>query len=366
MTKSNDIRTSKRISRAGSGGFSIYLPKQWINGWLDEQVAGKEVDMFSLGDQLILTPRLSTKRMSVSAGAMTRDELKEYIVSAFIKGADEFRLESSALSEALIGESRNIVRLLDENLVPASNDDAISYANRPAIVHETNALLSLLFDKVAEGEGLASDLLNSFDINPDKGIQILRLMYSLEEEDIDRVAFQILRNLSKCEPSSRTLTELNLKWTTADALERIGDTLYAVAGLVCESYGLERDELQYPVEYLQEHALTKDFAIPDHIHCLKEQFVADMNECSESLLKVKEAVLARDGKAALEQSHVISCYRLRMEKEFWENASKLTRPFSLREGSAFLLCNRIASRVREILFLTDGLAKRAGLVYYVK
>ena len=37
MVEEEIIRSVKKISRAGSGGYSVYLPKKWINGWTNEQ-----------------------------------------------------------------------------------------------------------------------------------------------------------------------------------------------------------------------------------------------------------------------------------------------------------------------------------------
>lgn len=363
MANPKAIRTRKRISRAGSGGYSIYLPKQWINSWTEEQNKDRLVDMIGLGDHLILTPKIARKRISVSSEEMSNYELKQYIVSSYVNGADEFRLTSNRLSDSLIGESRNIIRLLDENLTPGSTNFEISYSNQSNIVHDTDTLFNLLFDKVTEGENLAIDLLTCFDVNPKKGIQILRLMYALEEEDIDRLAFQTLRTLARCDSSSRTISDLNVKWMATDSLERIGDNLYAIAGLVSASYGLEREMLQYPVEYLQEHVLKDGARVPKDMAGLKEHCVMDMRTCSVTLHKVKEMILKRDGRKATESSKDICEYRHRRERDYWKNLGRLSR-LSSEVMNSVSWWSMIERRIGEMLYLTEGMTKRAGLVYF--
>jgi hypothetical protein len=366
MTNYETIKTRKRVTRAGSGGFSIYLPKKWIKSWSGEQVKDREVDMFNIENHLILAPKLSRKKIEISVEHIDREDLKEYIVSSYINGADEFKLQSSVLTDALIGESRSIIRMLDENLEPTSNNNMVSYINRSSIAHETHALISLLFDKLSDGENLVWELIQSFDSNPEKGIHLLRLLYTLEEEDIDRIAFQIMRNISKLDISSRSITELNLIWAMADALERIGDTLYSITGLICDFYGLEREELRYPVEYLQQHIVSKNFALPDCVKHLKDDISSDMRSCYSFLLRTKKSILERNGREALRCARDIACYMKRAEREYWDKVAKIARPLAIREYNSFLLCNGLALNVWNLLLLTEGLAKRSALVYYVE
>lgn len=364
MAERKGIKARKKVSRAGSGGYSLYMPKQWIRSWTDEQNKDKEVDMFNIGDQLVLTPKVTIRKISVSAGKMSTYEMKQYIVSSYVNGADEFSLTSDNLSDSLIGESRNIIRLLDENLVPGSSSDAIHYSNRSDVIYDTDALFALLFDKVIDAEKLAVDLLTCFDVNLKRSIQILRIIYALEEEDIDRMAFQAIRKLSKCDPSSRSLTDLNVRWMAADSLERIGDNVYAIAGLISNSYGLQREMLQYPVEYLEEHAMKTDVKLPRNVAGLKDHSVADMKMCCQMVQKVKEALSARDGKKANELSKETSEFRQKRESEFWERLGNLP-PLSFEGKRNVFLCNMIQARIRETLYLIEGMAKRIGLVYFI-
>ncbi|MDH7508694.1 MAG: hypothetical protein QHH00_04765 [Methanomassiliicoccales archaeon] len=365
MIQNEIIKMRKRLTRAGSGGFSIYLPKKWVRGWSRDQVKDREVEMFNIENYLILAPKGSKKKIEISVEHIDSEDLKEYIVSSFINGADEFRLQSSLLTDALIGESRSIIRMLDENLEPTSNNNVVSYINRSSIAHETPSLIALLFDKLSDGENLILELIQSFDSNPEKGIHLLRLLYMLEEEDIDRIAFQIMRNVSKLDVSSHSITELNLVWAMADALERIGDTLYSITGLICDFYGLEREELRYPVEYLQQHIVSKNFTLPECVRHLKDDISSDMRNCYSFLLRIKKSILERNGRDALRCAHDIACYMKRTERDYWDKIAKIARPLAIREYSSFLLCNSLALSMWNLLLLTEGLAKRLALVYYV-
>src|SRR5688572_18974933 len=42
----------KRVTQVGSGAYSIYLPKRWIDGWPPEQREKREVDLHQINQSL--------------------------------------------------------------------------------------------------------------------------------------------------------------------------------------------------------------------------------------------------------------------------------------------------------------------------
>ncbi|MEM2978927.1 MAG: hypothetical protein QW083_00670 [Methanomassiliicoccales archaeon] len=358
------IKSIKRLTRAGSGGYSVYLPKKWIRNWNDDHEMPKEIKMFNVGDYLILAPHSIRRRIEVNVDNMGSRELREFILSSYINGADDFVLQSSFLSDASIGESLSIIRALDENLVHFSSETGNSYSTRTSFSHETGVLMRLLFEKINEAGLLLSDLLRNFDINPEKGLHILRLLYSLEEEDIDRIAFQIMRNASKFDIELETTTEINLLWALADNLEKIGDTFYSIIGLVCDFFGLEIEELRYPVEYIQQHIESKNFALSESVKHLKESMFEHIRHFQFSLGHIRDAMLAKDGKAALKCADALTRYISQAEREYWENLAEIIKPMAVHERMSFIFCNELALRIWTLLSLLEGMAKRIALVYF--
>ncbi|MDD1768706.1 MAG: hypothetical protein LUQ55_01830, partial [Methanomassiliicoccales archaeon] len=107
-----------------------------------------------------------------------------------------------------------------------------------------------------------------------------------------------------------------------------------------------------------------DVKLPKNIAGLKEHSVADMKMCCLMIQKVKGVVSARDGKKANNLSMEINDYRQRREGEFWEKLGNLP-PLSFDGKRHVFLCNMIEARVRETLYLIEGMAKRVGLVYFI-
>jgi len=104
--------------------------------------------------------------------------------------------------------------------------------------------------------------------------------------------------------------------------------------------------------------------VSKNIEDLKEHSVSDMKTCSQMLQKVKEIILTRDGKKAAGFSKEINEYRQKREREFWEKLVILP-PLSHDGKQCVFLCNMIEARVRETLYLIEGMTKRAGLVYFI-
>jgi hypothetical protein len=362
MVEEDGIRSVKKISRAGSGGYSLYLPKRWINNWSEAQQKEKEIEMFEVGDQLIISPMQSRKVLTKKIEGASQEELIYHMLSAYIRGADNFTITQEGLSDINIGEIRNILRFLDENLMVRAERNSISFENRPVAAYDPGSLIPLLFDKLIEAENLAADLVNDCDTNPVRCIHLMRMLYALEKEDVNRLSLQIFRNLSRCRSPAKDFIDINFKWSSANMLEIIGDGLYGVVQIVCRSYGINPNDLQYPAEYLEKKMVDRSPVLGD-AEKLRMQLVIDLREGAIMLSKAKEAIVSGDGKGAFDYKDELREQVRAMEVELADSMGEFSTSGDVTEES-FLSVVQISIRVREIMYLTKSLTKRAALIYF--
>lgn len=362
IAEEDGIRSVKKISRAGSGGYSLYLPKRWINKWSEAQQKDKEIEMFEVGDQLIISPKQSRRALAKTIEDASQEELIYYMLSAYIRGVDDFSITQNGLSDVDISGMRNILRFLDENLMVHANKNTISYENRPVTTYDPGPLIPLLFDKIIEAVNLVADLVNDCDTNPSHCLHLMRMLYAIEKEDVNRLSLQIFRNLSRCRTPAKDFIDINFKWSSANMLEIIGDGIYGVVQIVCRSYGIDPNELRYPAEYL-EKKIEDGNPILGQADKLRMQLVIDLREGAMMLSKAKEAIVSGDGKGAFEYKDELRKQVRAMEAELADSMSEFSKSGDVTEES-FLSAVQISIRVREIMYLTKSLTKRAALIYF--
>lgn len=362
LSDEEGIRSVKKISRAGSGGYSVYLPKKWISGWNEEQMESREVEMREVGEHLILTPKSSRRSCKGVSKGDTREELIYHLLSAYINGADDFSMTQDGLTDMELSEIRNTMRFLDENLCVKTDGDTIEYENRPVVTYDVSHLLPLLFEKVIEAENMAADLINDCDSDPKRCIHLMRMMHGIEKEDVNRLTLQIFRNLSRFRGPLRNFIDVNFMWSSANMLEIIGDALYGIVQVVCRCYGLDSDELQYPAEYL-EGKIKEDHVVLGEAEKLRMQLVIDLREAAIMLDKAREAIILGDGKGAFEYKDEIREQVKAMESEMADGMGDFINS-SQDVNVSFLPVMLMSIRAREVMYLTKSLTKRAALVYF--
>lgn len=318
--------------------------------------------MFEVGDQLIISPKQSRKLLTKELEGASQEELVYHMLSAYIRGVDDFSMTQEGLSEFDISGMRNILRFLDENLMVHAEKNTISYENRPVATYDPGPLIPLLFNKVIEAVNIAADLVNDCDTNPSRCIHLMRMLYAIEKEDVNRLSLQIFRNLSRCRSPARDFVDINFKWSSANMLEIIGDGIYGVVQIVCRSYGINPDDLRYPAEYLVKK-LDDRTPVLGNADKLRMQLVIDLREGAVMLSKAKEAIVSGDGKGAFEYKDELRKQVRAMEAELADGMSEFSMSADVLEES-FLSIVQISIRVREIMYLTKSLTKRAALIYF--
>jgi len=356
-----EIHSVKKITRAGSGGFSIYLPKRWVNGWSEEQRQKRELEMFNVGDQLILTPLQGRRRRTMEIRGASREEWVYAVLSSYINGIDDFDLVHEGLSDEGKGEIRSILRFLDENLIVSTHDGTLSYENRPLVFHQVDSLLPLLFDEIIEAEKLAAEMLACCDSDRYHCVHLMHLLYAMEREDVNRLTLQIFRTLSRCRAPCRSFLDINYKWTSANMLEIMGDVLFGLVRIVCRSYGLDADELQYPIEYLTRRIDPQAKGVLQGMEPLRKRLVSGLEDSARILSRAKQAIVSGDGREAFDCKDILRKQLSEMEEEM---AKSMDDYFSYGRRGSFLPVLMTTVRVREIMYLTKSLTKRAALIYF--
>ncbi|MFP4170107.1 MAG: hypothetical protein ACLFUV_03685 [Methanomassiliicoccales archaeon] len=352
-----EIRSIKKVSRAGEGGFSIYLPKGWIDGWGERQRSDRRLEMVSIGEQLILTPLFTHRSRSIHLDNAQKEEILYHILSSYINGVDDLSIHDDHLSEDLAGEMRGTIRFLDENLSISAGRKEVGYENKQGSTQDVFSLFPQLFDKVIESERLATELMGRFDGDIRKTVHLLRMMYAIEKEDVNRLSFQIFRGMAECRLPAKSFVEMNYRWAVANMLELIGDNLYGLVESFCQALGIDPDELRYPQEYLMERVSGEGLSPLAAHEGLRRQVAENLEISSAALEEAKDIILSKNGKAALEFEKRMRDHLDRMEGDLADSME------NLHEGG-ILPALSMAMRVRDLILLTKGLTKRAALVYF--
>ena len=240
----------KRVTRVGSGAWSIYLPKKWIDSWTPEQQAGREVDLHPISGSLLVVPVLQERGYSAQVPS-TANAVRTMLLSAYVRGYATVRLTPATgrFDSDCIAATRDFLRHLDERLVATVEPSAIGFALPVAVASAQGTgleLLGLMAAKVREVVGLAADCAQHAADDPDRALHAARLLQAIHEEDLSRLFHQTLRRVATLELQLASVTDFQLLDLAASHLHAMGAQCVRVAATVLEGYGLGLDDLAYP------------------------------------------------------------------------------------------------------------------------
>ncbi|MEM4293574.1 MAG: hypothetical protein QXJ27_05355 [Thermoplasmata archaeon] len=356
----------KRLTRTGSGTYAIYLPKEWIKRvFSDREKEECLISLRILEKAILILPPAKNVENKLKLQKPDKRETKQALISAYVNGFSHFLLEAEeGLNEESILEARNVMRFLDETLVTSTDEHKIEFTDR-FVEKEFNIeeAISLLFDRVQDAMNLAHEILTYFDLNPERTIHLMQMLAAIEDRDIDRGVYQIIRNLSKLNFKFGSFIELNYTVLINDILERLGDSSIGIAELMCDIYGIPRAHLNYPYEILM-----KEFQKPRFPECvaeLKEEYLRAVHHCIQILPKIKEYVQRRDGKTSLKMRAEIAMERVNTEKRIFEIQSRIKFPKAGNiERNVLLSTLQIAHRVREFQTRLESICEQTALFWY--
>ncbi|HUR26261.1 MAG TPA: hypothetical protein VM327_09645 [Candidatus Thermoplasmatota archaeon] len=240
----------KRVTQVGSGAWSIYLPKKWIDSWSPEQQAGREVDLHLIDRSLLIVPVLQDRAHEATVSCRP-DDLRTVLLSAYVRGATSVRLtpEDGRFDSDCIAAARDFLRHLDERLVATVGPEAIGFHLPDAgpIPAGTGLdLMALMAAKVRELVGLAADCIEHAGTDPDRALHAARLLQAIHQEDLGRLFHQSLRRVATLELPLESVTDFQLLDLAASHLHAMGTQAVRVAATVLEGYAMTFEDLAYP------------------------------------------------------------------------------------------------------------------------
>ncbi len=252
----------KRVTRVGSGAWSVYLPKKWVDAWTPEQREGREVDLYTIGEAIVIAPVLMDRNVR---GAVENDarSVRRVLLSAYVRGATSVHLSpigAPMFSNEVILAARDFLRHLDERIVATVRPETIEMRINPDLpppVTGTDAAM-VLVARVQEALNLAGEAITTFPHDQERTLHTLRLLRDTVDLDIARIFYQTLRVVATIDLPVQSVSDLQLLDLTAAQLDRIGRHTRAIAGTLLDLYGLTIDDLDYPIAHLRGQARLPD------------------------------------------------------------------------------------------------------------
>lgn len=352
----------KRVIRVGSGAWSIYLPKKWIDSWSPQQQEGREVDLHLISGRLLIVPALLDNRLETTVEADQR-RVGDVLRSAYVQGHEFVRLRPSSkhFDNDAIAHARDLLRHLDERIVAIVGPDLIGFdlpATGTASTTSGPDMLRLMAAKAHETMDLAAECIEQAAANPERSLHAAKLLQSIHEEDLSRLYHQTLRRVATLDLPLETISDVQMLDLAAFLLYNIGNQCVAIAATVLGDLGLQPGDLAFPrVDLLKR--LPKRPAPPPVARDIAQGHRTSMREARELLKRVIAAVVDGNGDLAAladeaRQARLTQQQRLfeAVVRHWGDEASKAAAG---RGFSAYQLSNPIAN----ILGAIVGIAQQA-------
>ena len=242
----------KRVTKVGSGAWSIYLPKKWIDAWTPEQQESREVELRRISQSILISPVHQARRMEATAPDH-RDAVIALLLSGYIRGDHHVLLTpETEFGNDTIAAARDFLRHLDERIVADSRPGVISFTLRADLPPPAHAddVLTVLGAKVAEVLRLAQDAIRTNGHDPDRTLHALRLLRDTKSEDVDRLFYQAARLVATLEIPLESVSRYQLLGLAAADLQRMADQALRMADTVLTDMDLTRTDLDYPRDHL--------------------------------------------------------------------------------------------------------------------
>ncbi len=244
----------KRVTKVGSGAWSIYLPKKWIDAWTPAQQEGREVDLRYISESILVTPVLSEEAYEVEAPDQP-DVVRMLLLSGYIRGYNRITLHpADQFGNDTIAMARDFLRHLDERIVADCRPDAIQLRLQADMGSDADAadVLGVLASKVSETLRLAADAIASYAHDPDRTLHALRLLRDTKQEDVDRLFYQAARLVATLGIPLESVSQYQLLGLVASDLQRVSEQATRMGQTILKDLGLEEEDLDYPRAHLLE------------------------------------------------------------------------------------------------------------------
>lgn len=240
----------KRVTRVGSGAYSIYLPKRWIDGWGPEQQARREVDLHQINQSLLIVPVLRDDHLALLCGSDPA-VVCALLRSAYVRGHHQATLapRDGRFGDDCVAAARDFLRRLDERLRPQVGGDRIGFTLQrelPAPFTSGTDLLQSMAARLREVIDLAAECVEAGADQPDRALHAARLVLAIHEEDLSRLFAQALRLVATLELPLGSVSDFQLLDLAAAEYHAAGAACVQAAATVLAGYGLTPADLAYP------------------------------------------------------------------------------------------------------------------------
>lgn len=361
------ITSRKRVTRSGKGAFSLYLPKKWVDNWSEEQLIERNVDMLELDEHLIITPSKKNNSRSIALKGGTDDEIRQFLLCTYVRGYESADLKSKKFSDEQICAARSFMRLLDENMILDVSENKIAYGRNFKVNLEPptiSQIQGLLFEKIQESLRLADDLIKHFDENPRRTIHLLKMMRTLEEEDVDRLSMQIFRRATRMEIRSNSFADIYFVVLSTDLLEKLADSIFGIARSVLRFYGIDEKRLLFPLDVVVNDIEVENIRMNGAFEDMRTFFLSSLDECGIRLRKVMELTLEKKGGEAYQMMYDLAEFNKSLSENFSIIFSKVFRSGDGMEGDSLLRMMELGRSIIEIGEMIEEIAKEMAMFYF--
>ncbi len=290
----------KRVTRVGSGAFSIYLPKKWIDSWPAAQQESREVDLHLINDALMIVPA----HLEQSAELAVEDDQKavcSLLRSAYIRGIDRIRVtpKTGTFGTDTIASARDMLRHMDERLIVTTNPEELSFSLDPDLpppVSNGADLLRILTSKVRDMVDLCQQSVDAHQVDVDRSLHTMSLLVGTQEDDVRRLFHQALRMVARIELPMSSVSDFQVLDLIAADLERFGSHLVRIVEILLSDLGLTTNDLDFP----RSHLLKTIGEVPDRApvaHALVRNYHHGFDAIASALTSIMDAVQLRDTQA---------------------------------------------------------------------
>lgn len=360
-------KSRKRVTRSGKGAFSLYLPKKWVDNWNEEQYKERRVDLLELDDHLIISPLRKNSSKSLSLNGGTDDEIRQFLLCTYVRGYELADIRSEKFADEQMSAARSFMRLLDEKMIMDISEDRIAYGRNFKVSLESptiSQMQRLLFEKIQESLRLSRELLEHFDENPTRAIHLLKMMRTLEEEDVDRMSMQIFRRASRMELRFDSFADLFFVVLTTDMLEKLGDSIFGIARSVCRFYGMDEGRLLFPLEVIEKDVMVENFSTNQAFEDMRRLFITMLEECEVRLRKIMDYTLERKGAESYQIMNELAEFNKSLIERLNITAQEAFISSERRIRMALLHMMEARHHIIAIGELIEELAKEIAMFYF--
>ncbi len=240
----------KRVTRVGSGAYSIYLPKKWIDAWPPSQQEGREVLLHGVNDALLIVPAIQDG--SYEAAVQDHpDAIQHRLISAYVRGHSNVRLtptEGTFHTETQI-RARDVLRHTDERIVAQVSGKSIGFdldPNASPPFANGSDLLHLLASRVREVLQLAGEATGSYGSDPERALHAMQMLRDIHQDDVSRLWHQALRLVATISLPLETVSDFQWLDLCAAELHTTSSQCLHVVTAILEEWQCDLQALDYP------------------------------------------------------------------------------------------------------------------------